>query len=315
MYKKVLITGGAGFIGSSIAKHLANKGLEVKTFDIVKAKEQIGEHIIGSIMSPDDVKKAMQGCDAVVHLAAMLGVKRTEIKRMECLDINIFGTKNILEASYKAGVKKIVFASSSEVYGEPIKTPIKETDPVSPKSVYGITKLAGEEYMQAYKNDFDIDYTIIRFFNVYGPGQVAEFVAPRFIKAVLENKPPVVYGEGNQTRSFCYVDDAAEGVYLALTSEKANSQIFNIGNDNTDTSMKELAEKVIEISQKNLNPIFIDMEKADRNEKREIKHRTPDITKAKTILNYQPKITLEQGIKKIIGKGGIQATWFDPMIK
>src|SRR3990172_8996844 len=184
MSKKVLITGGAGFIGHTMAKYFASKGLEVKTFDLFQPPKTVGEHIVGTIMFPDELYKAMKGCDYVVHLAA------------------------VLDVAVKAGIKKIVLSSSSEVYGEPAKTPISEDDKTFPKSVYAVSKLAGEEYVKAYHQTHGLDYSIVRFFNVYGPGQVAEFVLPKFIRAAMIGTPPIINGDGKQVRSFCYVDDA-----------------------------------------------------------------------------------------------------------
>lgn len=310
---KVLITGGAGFIGSAIAKYFANKGFDVKTFDIKAPILPVGEHNMGSIMYPNEIDLAVKGCDYAIHLAALLGVKRTEIKRMDCLNINIQGTKNVIDACVRARVKKIIFSSSSEVYGEPVKSPISETDPVSPKSVYAITKLASEEYLKAYKSIHDINYSVVRFFNIYGPGQVAEFVIPRFIKAVMENKAPLIYGKGDQVRSFCHVNDAAQGVYKVLISDKSDSEIFNIGNDRTSVSMEELARKIIRLSGKKIEPTFVKIENSDRSNEREIIHRIPDITKAKGILNYNPTIGLEEGILDVMKCGKIEETWFDPM--
>lgn len=315
MAKKVLITGGAGFIGSAVAKYFVDKGFEVKTFDIKAPPALIGEHKIGSVMYPDEIDAAVKGCDYVVHLAALLGVKRTEARRMDCLSINIQGTKNVIDACVRAGVKKIVFSSSSEVYGEPVKSPISETDPVSPKSVYAVTKLASEEYLKAYKNLHNINYSIVRFFNIYGPGQVAEFVMPRFIKAVTEDKPPLVYGKGNQVRCFCHVNDASQGVYRALTSDKADSEIFNIGNDQAGISMENLARKIIQLSGKKIEPAFVDMENSDRKNEREIIHRVPDIAKAKKILGYNPAVGLEEGILDVMKSGPIESTWHvDPRV-
>lgn len=312
MAQKVFITGGAGFIGLAVAQTLVEKGFEVRLFDIVEPPTSIGEFKRGTTMYPDEVYRAMQGCDYVIHLAAMLGVKKTESNKLSCIDINIQGTKNVLDACEKANVKKVVFSSSSEVYGEPLRNPIDETHPVIPKSVYAVTKLAGEEYMKAYKQKHDLDYTIIRFFNVYGPRQVAEFVMSKFIKAVLENEQPTVFGEGNQRRSFCYVADAAHGVHLALTHKKANGEIFNIGNDSPEVTvtMKGLANKVIEISGKKLEPAFVRMEKSNnRTQEREIEHRTVDISKARAILGYNPTISLDEGIADIMRNGNIRQTW------
>lgn len=309
--KKVLITGGAGFIGQAVAKYFAEQGFAVVTYDIVTPPESIGTHIVGTVMYVDELYMAMRGCDYVVHLAAMLGVRRTEKNRMECLNINITGTKNVLDACVYAGVKKIIFSSSSEVYGEPAKNPILETDPASPKSVYAVSKLAGEEYAQAYKQQYGLDYTIVRFFNVYGPGQVTEFVMPRFIKAVEQNEAPVVYGDGNQERCFCHVADAARGLYLALMSEAANGEVFNIGNDHEPISIKALAERIIRLSNKNIQTRFVSMAESDRTADREIIQRIPSIAKAQKILNYTPAIDLDAGITAVMKNGELKGSWTD----
>jgi UDP-glucose 4-epimerase len=281
--------------------------------DLVRSPAESIERYTGSILDINDVNQAVRGCNAVVHLAAMLGVRRTEIKKMETLNINIQGTINILEACVKERVERIVFASSSEVYGRQKNMPLSEETAVSPISIYAVTKLAAEEYVKAYCQSYGLKYSIVRFFNIYGPGQVAEFVIPRFVKAVMEDKSPLVYGRGKQVRSFCYVDDAVEAVAKILLSDKADAEIFNIGNDTEVISIEELALKVISLSKKDLKPHFISMDKADRNEEREISKRVPDIAKAKRLLGFKPKVTLQEGIKKVIQQGRIIETWFDPL--
>lgn len=309
--KRVFITGGAGFIGQAAAKYFSQKGFDVVIYDIVTPPEKIGTHIPGTIMYVDEMYKAMKGCDYVVHLAAKLGVRQTENNRMECLNINIMGTKNVFDASVYAGVKKIVFSSSSEVYGEPHSSSIVETHPLNPKSVYAASKIVGEEYARAYKQSHDLDYSIIRFFNVYGPGQVAEFVMPRFIRAVEKNESPVVYGEGNQERCFCHVDDAAQGIYLALTNEAASGEIFNIGNNHEPISMKALAERVIKLSNKDIKTRFVSMAESDRTIDREIIQRIPSIGKAQKVLGYNPLIDLDEGITDVMKRGGLKDSWLD----
>lgn len=316
--KQILVTGGAGFIGSAMVRYLLEQGLKVRVFDL---SDQISESpppkdaeiYKGSILDINNVTNAMEGCHYVIHMAAMLGVKRTETQRLDCLNVNIQGTVNILEGCIKEGVKKIVFASSSEVYGEQTKIPISEKNPLHPKSIYAVTKIASEEYVRAYSKRYDLDYNIVRFFNVYGPGQVAEFVMPRFIKWVMNNKPPKIYGEGNQIRAFCYVDDIVKGAFLALTNENVNSEIFNIGNDKEPISIKDLAYKVITVAHKDIEPEYVSMSDSDRTGEREIQRRIPDISKAKKMLRYEPEISLSEGILKVIQHEDIPDSWCDPM--
>lgn len=319
MAEKVLITGGGGFIGAHIAKNLSEKGFEIRLFDLDFSNYDILSEKLGgiqnagkfrgSILDTNALSNAIINCDYVVHAAAILGVKNTELKKLDCLNVNILGTINVLEACIKEKIKKIIFISSSEVYGEPIEFPIKETDPTSPVSPYGVSKLAGEEYVKAYNSKYGLPFSIVRFFNVYGPGQVAEFVMPRFIKNVLEDKSPVVHGDGSQIRAFCFVEDAAEGAAKALEQENGHNRIFNIGNDEGSISIKGLAEKVIKLSEKNLKPEFIAMKDSDREESREIQRRAPLIYQAREMLNYQPKFSLDKGIKKTMEIGCIFNAW------
>lgn len=323
MTKKILITGGAGFIGTALARNLVAKGLKVRLFDLDFTNHHLlcqkkgnfpkVERIQGSILDSNALCNAIRGCDYVAHLAAMLGVRKTEMRRIECLNINILGTINVLEACLKEKVEKILFASSSEVYGEIEGLPVKEDSSKNPVSIYAVTKLAGEEYVKGYGDRYRLKYSIVRFFNVYGPGQVAEFVMPRFIKKVLEDKPPVIYGDGSQIRAFCFVEDAVEGAVKALIDQNGENQIFNIGNDKEPISVKNLANKIIKNSGKNLKPEFVPMSESDRQSSREIKRRIPCIDKARNLLNYEPKFSLEEGIKKIMDINCIIETWFESL--
>jgi len=315
MAKKVLITGGAGFIGRAVARKLAAMDFDVRVFDLefgAKGDTSI-KRLRGSILDNNALCNAIRGCDYVVHLAAMLGVRRTELKRAECLNVNILGTVNVLEGCLKEKVKKIIFSSSSEVYGETDGVPINEDTPKHPVSIYAITKLAGEEYIKAYWERYGLNYSVVRFFNVYGPGQVAEFVVPRFVKRVLNGHSPVVYGDGTQVRTFCFVEDCAEGVVSALLDSKADGQIFNIGNDSEPIAMKLLAERIIRISGKKLEPEFVPMNESDRNSSREIKLRVPCIEKARRILAFEPKTSLDDGIKKLIESEDIIDAWCEDL--
>ncbi len=298
----VLITGGSGSIGTAVAKELIAKGHEVKCLDLtLNDKEAASYFYAGSILDPFSISTIIRGCDYVIHLAAALGVERTEARRLECLYINIQGTINILEECVKENVKKILFTSSSEVYGNQNITPIKENSPVNPISNYAITKLVGEEYLRAYSARYPIEYTVTRLFNVYGEQQRDDFVVRKFVKALMENKKPVLYGDGEQVRSFCYVSDAAKGIVAALFNEKSNQEVFNVGNDQEPISMKDLAGKVINLYGANdVAPEFIPMADSDRTEEREVYTRIPCIEKAKRLLNYSPEVNLDEGIKRVI---------------
>jgi UDP-glucose 4-epimerase len=299
--KKVLVTGGSGFIGSKIAEYCLKLGLSVRIFDLVKTSNpNIKESIIGSILDPYLLSSAIRGCDYVVHAAAAIGVERTETHRLECLYINIQGTVNVLDAAVKERIKKVLFMSSSEVYGDGDGKFNDENSALNPKSNYAITKLVGEEYARAYKQNYNLDYSIVRLFSVYGENQAEKFVIPKFTRLILKDEAPLIFGDGKQIRSFCHVDDAAYGAVLALLSEKSNSQIFNIGNSSEPVTMRELAEKMIVLSGKSIRPQFVDFEKSDRDARREIYWRIPSIEKAKKILGYEPKIHLHDGLKRML---------------
>lgn len=298
--KKVLVTGAGGFIGTKVVQELWDRGCEVYYFDVIDPKiEGIKRLNLGTILDQYDLALAVKGCDYSIHLAALLGVYKTDNSRLETLHVNIQGTLNFIEACVKEGVKKIVFSSSSEVYGDQEKFPITEENPLNPKSVYAVSKIAGEEYLKAYAGMYPFQYNIVRLFNVYGEYQREEFVLPKFVQRIVDNEPPVIYGDGEQNRSFCYVADAARGLVDALLSE-TQGEIFNIGNDREPISIKDLAYKLVRLSGKSLQPEFIDYEESDRESSREIGKRVPSIEKAKQVLGYEPRYSLEYGLKQMI---------------
>ena len=295
---KIGITGGSGFIGTHVANALKSK-YEVVIFDRHKPNIEGIEFIKGNIID-DSIQKAFEDCDVVIHLAAAVGVKITEEDPILTLNTNILGTKNVLEACKSNNVKKIILASSSEVYGEPLKTPIEESDPAIPITTYGISKIAAEEYVKAYAVSFGLKYTILRFFNVYGPGQSKDFVIPEFVSNTSKNNPILIHGSGSQIRSFCHISDISKGVSLSI--EKGDNEIINIGNANEPITISELAKKIIGITNSESSIQFVPFTDSNRRRQKEIINRIPSIKKAESMLSYKPEISLNDGISMLKGE-------------
>ena len=318
--KRVLVTGGAGCIGLSVCKELLNRNIKVVLYDLHEQIKRVENDIpknvnsyLGSILDNSALRDAVIGCDAIIHLAAYLGVRRTETNPLRCLEINITGTKNVIEMGIQAGIKKIILASSSEVYGEPISNPINEDSITQGKTVYAISKLSGEELVKAYSKRYqNLDYSILRYFNTYGINQISQFVVPKFIRSVIENQPPVIYGDGTQSRSYCFSTDTAWATVEALMNNKANNETINIGNSHEPIDLNNLADLILTIMGKKnkLKPIWKkSFHSTDRTKDREINNRYCDTSKAKQLLNYTPKVSLADGIKKVIEHGILYPNW------
>ncbi|MAJ90224.1 MAG: hypothetical protein CMD08_03010 [Flavobacteriales bacterium] len=307
--KKILITGAAGMIGFELSKKLSKKN-NVILFDLHEKIDEINQSQLnknmqlfrGSILETSSMLNAMTDVDCVFHLGAMLGVKNTESDKLKCIEVNIKGTENVLDCMVRSKIKKIVFASSSEVYGEPNSNPINEKHMTQGKTVYGITKLAGEELCKAYKQKFNIKYSILRYFNSYGPNQNYNFVISKFIDYVMNNKRPNIYGSGKQTRAYTYVTDTASGTAKCLDHPRSHNKVFNIGNGKNPINLIDLANLVIKLNNKQdkLKPLIKTFSGADRTKDREIYFRYCDSSYAQSQLQWTPKINLKQGIKKII---------------
>jgi UDP-glucose 4-epimerase len=325
MAKRVMVTGGAGFIGREMTRKLMASGYEVVCFDLA---EQFGRYKVlfdelrsrgslslaaGSILDRTVLRTAIKGVDVVVHCAAMLGVRKTELNKLGCLEANINGTDNVLNAAVMNDVTKVVFASSSEVYGEPSRNPIREGDETKGKTVYAVSKLAGEELVKGYHQLYPhLNYTIVRFFNTYGEGQVAQFVLTRFVQQVLAGKNPVVYGDGTQVRSYGHVDDITGGVIKCIEKPIANGKVYNLGNSTQVMTLLELAQKVIDVLApgKGLKAdVLGSFEGSDRVPEREIHVRYCDTTLAARELDYQARITIDEGIRRIATAGPIHVDW------
>jgi UDP-glucose 4-epimerase len=294
---KITVTGGNGFIGHILVRHLLNEGNEVKVIDIrpIKFAHPKLEFVKKSIL--DNITKDIMGCDAVFHFAALLGVANSDKRPLDTMRINLEGSVNVFKSAIDAGVKRMVYSSSSEVYGEPRELPIKEESVKGPVSTYGVSKLAAEIYAKAFNQESNADIRIARFFNVYGPGQEQNWVVPIFISKALKNEQIEVFGSGTQTRCFTYVEDIADGVMKVFEKGRAGDA-YNIGNSQP-TTILELAKLIKELTKSKSEIINAGFGKDTRLKEREIEYRIPDISKMQS-LGWKPRTMIREGIKKIL---------------
>lgn len=299
----ILITGGAGNIGSSLAFKLSQEGnnfiviidnLLTGSFTKVVEAPNV-EFIKGDVNVYKDIAGvfARYKFDFVFHYAAVVGVKRTLANPIMVLE-DIEGIKNVLSLSRSIGVKRVFYSSSSEVYGEPFEFPQQEnTTPLNSRLPYAIVKNVGEAFFKSFHLEYGLEYTIFRFFNTYGPHQSEDFVIPRYLKAAMKGEPLYVYGDGTQTRTFCYVDDNIDTSISAMLSADCANDLLNVGSDKEITIL-ELAKKIIKIANSNSEIVLLPpLEEGDMN------RRCPDITKMEKVLKRE-LLPLEKGIEKLI---------------
>jgi len=300
---KYLITGGAGFIGSNIAIELLKRGEEVRILDNFATGRRINiepvldeiELIDGDMRDFWTVSEAVDGVDYVLHQAALPSVIRSVKNPLTSNAVNIDGTLNILEASRLAGVRRVVFACSSSVYGESETLPKIETMKPEPLSPYAITKLAGEHYCRVYYRLFGLETVSLRYFNIFGPrqdpGSQYSAVIPKFIEAILSGQKPVVYGDGEQSRDFTYIANAVSANLKACTAPGAPGNHYNIACGDRFT-LNRLLEILAEISGKKVTASYVDPRPGD------IRHSLADIEAAKTDLGYSVEYDFKSGLKE-----------------
>ncbi|KJS05651.1 MAG: epimerase [Flavobacteriales bacterium BRH_c54] len=304
--KTILVTGGAGFVGSSLVEGLIK---DVNNFVVVVDNLKTGDKnklpnapkdnlkfIQCDVNNLDEIRSVFHtfSFDYVFHYAALVGVQRTLQNPIQVLkDIN--GIENILKLSKNTGVKKVIYSSSSEVYGEPVEYPQnEETTPLNSRLPYAIVKNVGEAFLKSYKQEFDLDFVIYRFFNTYGPKQSKDFVISKFINAALNNNDITIYGDGSQTRTFCYVQNNVEATIKAAFSDEHVNQTINIGND-VETSILELAKLIIRLTGSSSKIVHLPpLEEGDMTRRR------PDITKMKQLLGNNNIYTLEEGLVQVL---------------
>ena len=303
MKTKYLITGGAGNVGSTLAKHLAKD-----SSNLIVIVDNLSTGSLHKIPKLDNIKFIKSNVnnykdiapifarfefDYVFHYAALVGVKRTLKHPISVLD-DIDGIKNVLSLSKNSGVKRVFYSSSSELYGEPFEIPQNEnTTPLNSRLPYAIVKNVGEAFFKSYYQEYGLEYTIFRFFNTYGPNQSEDFVLPRFLKLALADKDITIYGDGLQTRSFCYVDDNVETCIKAISDPLCSNAVLNVGSDKEQTILS-LAQAVIKATNSKSNIIHLPALKEG-----DMARRCPDTSKMKAVLK-RDLLSLEEGLDKMI---------------
>lgn len=305
MSLKCLVTGGAGFIGSHIVYALLEEGMQVKVIDnlVTGKRENLGEverkieFIEGDIRNPEDCAKACAGVDVIYHLAALGSVPRSVEDPYTSNEVNVTGTLNILIAARNEGAGRVVFSSSSSVYGNADSKFKHEAMKPNPLSPYAASKLAGEAYCAVFNRNYDIETVVLRYFNVFGPRQDPNSqyaaVIPRFISALEKGQSPIIYGDGEQTRDFTFVRNVVNANLLAAKTKAAAGRVMNIACGD-EISVNRLLRGIAVRMECEANPTHVPERAGD------IKRSCADIQAAREILNYEPTVTFEVGLDKTV---------------
>lgn len=305
---RILITGGAGFIGSHLCDKYTKEGHTVICLDNFMSGNLANiKHLLdcrnfklvkGDIRNFDLLEKIMRDVDVIFHLAAQIHVDRSYIEPRLTYDVNVIGTQNVLEVARIHDAKKVIQASTSEVYGSAQYSPINEHHPLNAPHPYGASKIAADRMCYAYIQTYGIDVSILRFFNIFGPRQRDVGyggVISIFTRRVLSNIPPIIYGDGRQTRDYTYIDDAINAYDLVLKHECPIKEPINFGTGK-EISIADIANMIIKLCNKNeiINPVYVEPRIG------EVKRLIADATNAKKLLSWEPKYCFEDGLSDFI---------------
>jgi UDP-glucose 4-epimerase len=304
---KVLVTGGAGFIGSNLAEALLQRGHFVRILDdfstgkmenlIFDKKYASLEITKGDICKPSTCQKAMNNMEFVFHQAALPSVQRSVEDPKTSNAVNVGGTLNILLAAREEGVKRVIYASSSSVYGDTPSLPKHEEMPSDPLSPYALQKYVGEQYCRLFYQLYGLETISLRYFNIFGPKQdpnsIYSAVIPKFIDALLQGRPPIIFGDGEQSRDFTYIENVVHANLLAMSVEHLHGEAINIACGER-TSLNQLLNVLKRILGSTLFPVYQDPRQGD------VRHSLADIRKGKEVLNYEPTAPVEKGLEKTV---------------
>jgi UDP-glucose 4-epimerase len=300
----VLVTGGLGYIGAHAVREFLDRGWKVRILDNQyrsdprTAREIIAlpgvDFVEGDVRYANTVDRALSGAEAVVHLAAVC-MNKSIADPTESLDVNLGGTQNVLDAASRHGVRRVVYASSASVYGNPDALPMRETDPMRPITPYCVAKLAGEQLLAFYGERSKLSWLGLRFFNVYGPGQPTDAyytsVIMTFLRRLQAGEPPVIDGKGDQSMDFVHVSDVARAVGLALDSD-ATGESLNVGTG-VQTTIADLAERLIRAAGEDFQPVFRPREVL-------VTRREASIDRIRDVLGWMPQIGLDEGMASLL---------------
>jgi nucleoside-diphosphate-sugar epimerase len=299
-----LVTGGAGFIGSHLTEELVRRGHRVRVADsLITGKRSNLDHVagvdlqIGDLAEMEFARRVADGVDFVLHQAAIPSVPRSVRDPITSNRANVDGTLNILVAARDSGVRRVVFAGSSSAYGDSPTLPKHEQMPDRPLSPYALQKVIGEQYLKMFTKLYGLETVSIRYFNVFGPRQDPSSpysgVISVFATALLENRSPAIYGDGEQTRDFTYVDNVVDGVLRACEALGANGQTINVATGGR-ISLNTLFETMRQLVGADVRPTYAEPRQGD------VRDSQADISKARQVLGYEPKVSFEDGLKRTV---------------
>jgi UDP-glucose 4-epimerase len=305
MARKVLVTGGAGFIGSHLARALEARDHGVRVLDDFSSGKRANladlegriEIVEGSILDEATLERAMDGVEIVYHEAAIPSVPRSIAAPVASHQANATGTLNVLEVARRKSVRRVIYAGSSSAYGETPTLPKVESMATAPLSPYAVSKLAGEHYCQVYARAFGVETVVLRYFNVFGPRQDPNSqyaaVIPRFVTAALEGRRPVIFGDGTQSRDFCFIDNVIEANLLAADAREASGKVFNVACGRA-TDLNQVVKLIASALETPLDPTY------ETGRVGDVKHSLADISAARKILGYTAQVSFEDGLLRTI---------------